>query len=68
MKVPMKIFLAKPTGGKAGKGRNKTSTFQVKWDHTIMKQFRFRVGDNVSRDAALHRAQEWMAEAEKWDL
>jgi len=59
------IFLAKPTGGKAGKGCNKTSTFQVRSGNCIVKMFRFKMGDYVSRDAALRKAQAWIKQQAK---
>lgn len=52
----MTIFLPK-SGGKAGKGHNKTSNFQVRNGCQILKQFRFKVGDFASRDSALVKAQ-----------
>lgn len=58
------IRLAKQTGGKAGKNRNKTSTVQV-WDWRknnpdvffLKKQIRFRVGDAQSLHAAYAKAR-----------
>ncbi len=40
-----RIKKANPTGGKAGKGRNKTSTVQVLYRSCVVKQFRYFVGD-----------------------
>jgi len=42
------IKLARQTGGKAGKGYNKTSTIQVVKDDCIVKQFRYTVDDAAS--------------------
>ena len=50
------INQARTTGGKAGKGRNKTSTIRVLEDNRILKQFRFKVGDFSNRDVAIRKA------------
>lgn len=42
------IKLAHQTGGKAGKGHNKTSTVQVIKDNFIIKQFRYTVDNPAS--------------------
>lgn len=44
------------TGGKAGYGRNKTSTVQVLYDRTLEKQIRFTVGDKESLRRATLKA------------
>lgn len=44
------------SGGKAGKGRNKTGTVQVLVDQMLRRQYRFRVGDQESLDRAWARA------------
>lgn len=44
------------SGGKAGKGHNKTSGVQVLRDGLLIKNFRFTVGDDESRDNALLKA------------
>lgn len=45
------IATASSTGGKAGRGHNKTSTVQVRWPqnggYTIEKQIRFKVGASI---------------------
>lgn len=54
------LKFARNTGGKAGKGRNKTSTVQVVQrvgeGYRVLKQFRFRVGDIASQRRAVDRA------------
>jgi hypothetical protein len=45
------------SGGKAGKGNQKTSTIQVWKDNQIVKQFRFTINDNESRKAAVAKAK-----------
>ena len=47
------------SGGKAGKGHQKTSTIQVRKDNRIVKQFRFTIDDNESRKAAVAKAKEF---------
>lgn len=57
----MRIKYANPTGGKAGKGFNKTSTIQVMDDMNCMvKQFRYNVGDAESENKALNKAKEYI--------
>lgn len=46
------------SGGKAGKGRNKTSTIQVRKDNLIVKQFRFVVGNVESKKKAITAAKQ----------
>ena len=60
------IKQANKTGGKAGKGLNKTSTLQI-WDDSIalngivlVKQFRYVVSDLSSRKSALRKAQNFV--------
>jgi len=56
------IAESKRTGGKAGKGHNKTATIQV---HELLhqdgfllkKQFRFFIGDFKSRYSAIQKAK-----------
>ena len=56
---------ARPTGGKAGKGNNKTSTVQV-FDDTdtdcafLIKMFRFKVGDLQSYVKAKQKARTYV--------
>ena len=68
----VKIKLAKQTGGKAGKGCNKTSTIQVFYDEfsngnwfRFMKQFRFLVDSRESFDKALNKAKEFAKEKQE---
>ena len=50
----------RPTsGGKAGKGRNHTSTLQVRDGGQILKQFRYNVGNAQSYEAAMAKAVAW---------
>lgn len=51
------IRLARQTGGKAGKGHNKTSTVQVFQDSMIVKQFRFLTNDPESLKRATEKAK-----------
>lgn len=50
------VHAASKSGGKAGKGRNKTSTVQVRCDSCVVKQFRYVVGDPASTKAAYDKA------------
>jgi hypothetical protein len=58
------IGKAKDTGGKAGKGRNKTSTLQVfvlaGGRYWKCKQFVFEVGNRESYQGAIDKAREWI--------
>lgn len=56
----------RPSGGKAGKGRNRTTNWQVFDTDTncIIKQFSYKVGDYKSRYVALQRAKDFIS---KWD-
>lgn len=47
------------SGGKAGKGHNKTSTIQLRRDGCIVKQFRFVVDSQTSRVSAMRAAKEY---------
>lgn len=53
------ICLARSTGGKAGRGLNKTSTAQVFEGDFLVKQFRFEVASIASRTLAIERAHEF---------
>lgn len=50
---------AKKTGGKAGKGNNKTSTIQVyfKRYYTVIKSFVYKVDDVFSLMTAVNKAE-----------
>jgi hypothetical protein len=52
------IIPASPTGGKAGRGCNKTSSLQVfkVGGNSILKQFRFNVSDGLSIKRATAKA------------
>lgn len=53
--------LVMPTsGGKAGKGRAKTISLQVRKDGMIVRAFRFNVADLNSRSRAVAKAKEFM--------
>jgi len=61
----VKIVEARPTGGKAGKKFNKTSTIQVIDDmsnlgYVKLKQFRFNIKDKASKQRALDKAGEYI--------
>jgi len=47
------------SGGKAGKGHQKTSTIQVRKANCIVKQFRFYVDDTESMKVAVGKAKEF---------
>ncbi len=55
-----RIKLANQTGGKAGRGRNKTSTVQVFCGSCIVKQFRFSMIDHESYKAAMMKAKHYI--------
>ena len=63
------IKTANPTGGKAGKGKNKTSTIQVlkcsrDFSHYfIVRQFRFVVGSELSLRFAIAKAVQYAEES-----
>lgn len=50
------IQAARQSGGKAGKGRNKTSTVQVLFDGFICKSFRFEMHNPESLKNATKKA------------
>ncbi len=53
--------LHRPTsGGKAGKGFNKTSTVQVRKDGCIVKQFRYELRIFMDRQRAEEKAKAWI--------
>jgi len=57
------IKTANPTGGKAGKGFNKTSTVQVlNQDNMLIKHFRYQVGDPASYLTAVFMALTYVDE------
>jgi len=61
------IRFARQTGGKAGKGCNKTSTIQVVSEQTdgsviIEKTVRFNVNERPSFVKAMVKAREWVDE------
>jgi hypothetical protein len=58
------ITTASQRGGKAGRGRNKTTTLQVRepasGGYLLKKQIRYRVGDAHGYGGALHKAKLWV--------
>jgi hypothetical protein len=60
------LALSNSRGGKAGTGKNKTATVQVRemldpgHGFFLRKQVRFKVGDKASRQAAINRAKHWI--------
>ncbi len=50
------ICKSKPSGGKAGKGRNKTSSVQVRKNHCVVKVYRYTAGEGQSFRDAWNRA------------
>ena len=64
-KSNIQIVEAKKTGGKAGKGFNKTSTIQVietvgNMGYSLLKQFRFLVADKTSKQKAMDKASQYV--------
>jgi len=64
---------ARPSGGKAGKGRNKTSTVQVLDDTDpdcaiLLKSFRFNVGSSESHREAWDKARTYVRQRELGDI
>lgn len=53
-------FHVPTSGGKAGKGCNVTSTVQVRAGSQILKQFRFKVADVLSRARAIDKAKAFL--------
>jgi hypothetical protein len=51
------------SGGKAGKGYQKTSSIQVRRNNVIVKQFRFKV-DGLSTQAAFKKAKDFIINEE----
>lgn len=60
-----KVMLATQSGGKAGKGRNKTSTVQVLCDNILVKSFRFRTDNMDSFKRAKAKAMQYVEMKEK---
>lgn len=62
----MTYYLHHPkSGGKAGKGRNKTSTVQVRKDNMIVKQFRYSLAMPIHKTYAITRAEEFIKQQMK---
>lgn len=56
-----KIKLPIQSGGKAGKGHNKTSTIQVIYEGIMVaKQIRYTVADPASKNKAIKKALEYV--------
>lgn len=56
-----KVKLPLQSGGKAGKGHNKTSTIQVMYeDSMVVKQIRFIVRDHEGKMKAIRKAIEYV--------
>ena len=55
-------FHVPTSGGKAGRGCNRTSTIQVRRGRSILKQFRFAVSDSDSRIKAIRKARAFAVE------
>jgi hypothetical protein len=53
-------FHVPTSGGKAGKGKNVTSTLQVRKGGRIVKQFVFVVADRETLQAAVRKATEFI--------
>lgn len=56
------IKTANRTGGKAGKGNNKTSTIQVIHEASgiLLKQYRFKMDDEMSLNAAYSKTDSFV--------
>lgn len=54
------ITTALPTGGKAGKGHNKTSTVQVFKGDMKVKQFVYKLMDFGGQGKAFKKAEKWI--------
>lgn len=48
------------SGGKAGKGCNKTSTIQVRLNNCVKKQVTYKVGDTASMMKAMQKAKDYV--------
>jgi len=59
------VRLAKQSGGKAGKGRNKTSTVQVLYRSCIVKLFRFDLDETGSFRKAWDKAKQYVKDRSK---
>ncbi len=61
----LRIHYAKQTGGKAGKGHEKTRALHVVDEDTncIVKQYRYKVVDRIRTDASFRKA---LAKCHKW--
>lgn len=59
------IRLANPSGGKAGRGRNKTSTVQVFYGNLLVKQYRFLMSSPESLIHATEKAKAYVELARK---
>lgn len=60
-----KLFLYEPnTGGKAGRGRNVSSTIQVRKQipngYLVVQQYRYVVGAEGSRERAVEKAEKYI--------
>jgi hypothetical protein len=55
-------FHVPTSGGKAGKGCNRTSTIQLRMGNRIIKQFRFTLDDPASRTKAIRKAKAFAME------
>lgn len=61
--MSFEVAFSQPTGGKAGRGKSKTSTVQVREvalqgaGFLLRKSFRYVVGDAASKKDALHKAE-----------
>jgi hypothetical protein len=52
---------APTSGGKAGKGNNRTSTVQVRLGNQLKKQIRYTVGKPKARELAIDKARSFIA-------
>jgi len=55
-------FIIPDSGGKAGKGCNKTGSVQLRAHSRIVKQFRFRTTDGDHVIVVAKRAKKWAQE------
>ena len=54
------------SGGKAGRGKNATSTIQVRRGNQIVKQFRFPMDDAAKRSEVIDRAKSFVDDLAGW--
>jgi hypothetical protein len=51
---------ARPTGGKAGKGCNKTTSLKICKGNFVLKYVRYKVSEPLSKGRAFGRSLKWI--------